>query len=891
MSRPPRIAEALLRLSVPREDREAVLGDMAEEYARFVRPRWSPGRARFWYWRLALASIVWRFFSGLRQTAEALRRRREGDGLMEGFLVQLKYAWRAVWKNPGASSVVALTLALGIGANVLVFSVVDNLVLNPFSFPDGDRLIGVGPAFPKLDQELEFIECLSPAEYQDIAKSSSLQKVVAWDMGNRQVSGTERPENLFSAFWWGDAFETLGVKPEVGRGFTLEETTGQAKLAIISHRFWLRRFGGDPGVVGQVVKVNDEPYTLVGVMPASTLLYGTDLWLPMGVSPERFPRGRRQFQVLARLAPGVDLRHANAELEIISRQVEARFANELPEYLDWHLRAETWTDINTRTLRPAALVLAGAVGFVLLLVCANVASFHLARSMARRREMAIRVAMGANRSGIVSQLLIESLTLSLLGGATGLAACLVGVRSLNSLIASNPIPFVDAKITINPRVLLFTAAVSIFSGILFGLAPAWNASRSDIHSTLKNETGGATPTAGKLRFQSLLVAFEVCLAFVLLAGAGLLLNSFIRVQSIDPGFKPENLLTMRLTLPRQKYQGAQVTQFFQNLVEQVESIPGVLSAAAVSQFPPRAFFSRPIRILGREIKPDSQLPSPYLTIASEGTFKTVGVRLLKGRLFNSTDRAGTPLAAVVNEAAARRYFPGEDPIGQRFTTGSAEESDAPVFEIVGIVSSTQNRGLESPPQPEIFGAVRQLDGWWNQLFLMIRTAVPPRGVIDAVREKVAALDPDQPVYLIQTVEEAFDASTSRRRYATMALAVFALFALGLASVGIFAVISYKVVARTREIGVRMALGAEASRVRAMVIRQSLKPVLIGAAVGFVVSQVIGGLVRNVLFQVNESDPLTISLAVAVLGFAALAASYLPARRASRMDPVKALRYE
>lgn len=901
MKGPPRMGEFLLKLFLPEQDREAHLGDLAEEYRRCKLAKLGALGAGFWYWRQVLAALGWTAWTRLQDWREEPGRsdstahawdldRQKGDGAVRTLWQNLRLAGRGIRRNPAFALIVVLTLSLGIGANAVVFSVVDNVVLNPFSYPEVERLVGVGPVFPKLNQPLSFFEVLSPAEYQDIeAHCETLDRVVAWDMGNRQVAGDGGPENLFSAFWWGNAFDTLQVRPAAGRGFTLQETIEGAQVAVISHRLWVRRYGSDPKTIGKVLRVNGEPYEIVGVMPSNTLIYGSDLWLPMGVDPGRFPRGRRQFQILARLAPGKTLQEANAELSALARAVELEYGAEFKEYENWRLIAHTWSRINTHRLRPAALILTGAVGFVLLLVCANMASFFLARSISRRQEIAVRTALGAGRRQIFAQLLTESTVLGLLGGSAGLGMAALGVEGVNRLLAVTPLRIV-AEAAVNPRVVGFTFLLSIAAGVLFGLAPALQCSRTDIQSILKNEGAASTAGTAKQRLQSALVAAEVGLAFILLVGGGLLVHSFVRLQSVEPGFDKTNLLTMRLTLPRQKYRGEQITGFFHALIERVEAIPGVARAAAVSQFPPNAFFRRQFWIEGTEVASASQLPTAFLTLATEGTLEAMKLPLRQGRFLEETDRPGTPLAAVVNEAAARRYFPDQDPIGKRFKTGPPD-SDNPFFEIVGVVGSTKNRGLDSPAQPEIFGSVRQLEGVWNQLFLMIRTEVEPRTVLAAVRQEVAALDPDQPVYAIRTVEEAFDASTSRIRIATTTLTLFALFASVLAAVGIFSVVSYRVAARTREIGLRIALGAGHREILRHVIFSSLAPVVVGAVLGLAASLALGRGMRSLLFEVSGNDPLTLGAAASVLLVIALGASFLPARRASRLDPVEALRYE
>lgn len=809
---------------------------------------------------------------------------------MTSILQHVRHSLRSIRKNPGFATVVVLTLGLGIGANTVVFSTVDGVVLNPFPYPDGDRLVGVGTIYPKLGRDLGFWEVLSPPEYLDIEQGSRrLEDVVAWDMGHRQLTVGDVTENTFSAFWWGDAFPTLGVRPAAGRGFSAEEIERGERVAIISHRLWQSRFAGDPSAIGGAVLINGEPYTLIGVMPPRALVFGTDLWIPMPVRPEVFPRQRRQMQVLARLAPGATLEGAQAELSTIAGRIEQEYVAEMPEYEGWSLVARTWKDINVGQLKPAALILFGAVGFVLLLVCANVASLLLARSSSRQRELAVRSALGAGRLRILRQMLTESVVLGVLGGTVGIGLGYLGVRAVSNVLDSLALP-VPGSVAMNPRVLAFTAVVALAAGIAFGIVPALQAIRGGVSETLRNEAHSSTGGAHRLRWQRVFVGVEVALALVLLVGGGLLINSFLRLQAVDPGLDAESVLTMRLTLASERYSREEIEPFFQELRRRVEAIRGVTAVASASQFPPNAFSSQRVWIEGRELRGEGALPSAYRTIASPGYFEAMGIPLLRGRVFTQNETAGTPYVAVIDETMARRYFPGEDPIGRRIRIGGPD-SGAPLMEIVGIVGATQNRGLDVPPEPELYVSSLQADGLWNQLFLLVRTRVDARSVLPAVRAQVREIDPEQPVYLIRTLEGAFAQSQFTRRLSTRTLIVFGLFALILAAVGIYGVVAFAVTQRTREIGVRMALGAREAQVRGLMIKQALVPVAAGALVGLGGALALGRVMSGLLFRVGAHDPLTLLVVTAVLVCIALLASWVPALRASRLDPVSALRYE
>jgi len=804
-------------------------------------------------------------------------------------MFRLPPVFRTLLRAPAFSLVVILTLSVGIGANTVVFSVVDGTILNPFPYPEADRLVGVGTVFPRLNQGLGFLEVLSPAEYQDIVlQSRTLDRIVAWDMGNRQIAGSASPTNVFTAFWWGDAFSTLSVRPAVGRGFLPEETEGGDAVAVISHRLWESRFGADPAVVGTAILVNGDPYTLVGVMPPRTLIYGTDLWIPMPVGPEVYPRNRRQFQLLARLAEDVSLREAATEFEGIARRVESAFGQEFEEYGGWRLVPSLWTDINVRTIRPAALVLMGAVGLVLLLVCANLANLFLARALKRRREFAVRSALGGGRKRILLQLLSESTVLAILGGVGGVGISVLGIRGLLRVVdvLSLPLP---AEPTLNGRVLLFTGGVSILTGLLFGLVPALHVSRPDLQGTLQSDGRGARGNKKRNRLQRALVGVETAVALALLIGSGLLVNSLLRMQRVDPGFDAESTLTMRLTLPWEDHDMASIMTFFQDLRTRVEALPGVSAATVASQFPPNVFMDRQFTVDGQSYTEGGTLPQAYLTLVSPGYFEAMGIPLLAGRTLTEADRMGSPEVAILNQAAARRFFGAGDPLGQRFRLGGPEE-EGDWIEVVGVVGNTHNRGLDMDPQPEFFGSTHQIPGG-NQFFLLVRAQGEPRSLLAPIRQTVAAMDPDQPIYAIRTMREALASSIAPKSIATVALSLFAAFSLLLASVGIYSVVAFGVAERTGEIGLRMALGAEAAAVRRLVIRQAMVPVAIGALFGVATAFGLRGFLENLLFQISGTDPLTFAGVTALLLGVAFLASYLPARRASRLDPVEALREE
>lgn len=875
--RAPLLARLLVRL-FPRRDREAVLGDVVEECAR----RRAAGRSATGWLLSQVVRSVWPNLRRRRSGIPRVGRGARGDGVMQTFLQDVRYAMRTMVRAPGFALVLAVTLGLGIGANTLIFSVIDGIVLNPFPFPDPTRLIGVGPVFPRLNQDLGFVEVLSPAEYIDVRDGTrTLERVVAWDMGNRELSGEGEPERVFTSFWWGDALATLGVRAEIGRGFLPEETAQGARVAILSYRVWQRMFGGDPDLVGQAVGVNGVPHTVVGILPAGTLIYGSDLWTPMSIGPDEYPRNRRQFQVLARMVEGATMEQVRQDLATIAARTERDHAGEFEEYAGWSLVPATWNDVNVRQLKPVALILTAAVGFVLLLACVNVASLSLAKSAGRRREVAVRSALGAGGGRIARQLLTESVVLAVAGAAIGVFLAWGGVRALAAIIPTLGLP-IPADIAVDARVLAFTAGVTILVGLLTGVVPAIGATRTDVQTSLRAEGTHGSTARGRQRVQRTFVAIEVALALILLAGGGLLLNSFLRLQRVDTGFDTTNLLTMRLTLPPERYPGmADIQTFFRTLRERVEALPGVTAAGVASQYPGIVFSRIQFEIPGTAPADEGALPTAYGTVVDDAYFTTLGLTPVRGR-FPEPGEARP--VAVVNEAAVQRWFGGEDPVGRQITV----RGDA--MEVIGVAPSVRNVGLERAPAPEMYAPMAVVGGG-NQFFLLVRTAADPRAVLPAIRETVHAMDAAQPIYAIRTMRETYAGALTPRRFTTVSLAVFAVLAMILAAVGIYAVVNFAVSERTREIGVRVALGAGRSEVRWLVVRQALLPVAIGGVFGVAASLAVGRLLASQLFDVRPADPLTFAVVIVLFTGIAVAASYLPARRATRLDPLEALRIE
>ncbi|MBK5257119.1 MAG: ABC transporter permease [Vicinamibacteria bacterium] len=884
---PPRLAVRLVRLTAPLSDRDCMLGDLEEEFAR--RQATGDLKAHWWFWQQALRSTPPNL-GRRRLEASAWQRanptHRKGDDAMTSFLYDLRFAWRSVTRNKRLAATIVGTLALGMATTTVIFSVIDGVILNPFPFPDPDRLVGVGTALPKIQQDVTFIENMSPAEYVDIkGASTTMTGSVAWDMGNRQVSEGGSTENLFSAFWWGDALPTLGVQAAAGRGFLDEEIKAGKKVAIVSHRFWTNRMGADAERIGGPLVVNGEVYTLVGVLPRRVLVYGTDLWLTMPVSPGVYPRGRRQFQLLARLTSGKTMEDANTELAVIAARTDTQFRSAQPEYEMWRMEARSFVDINVGLMRPAAAILFFAALFVLLIACVNVASLLLARAMRRSREMAMRVTLGARRGQILRQLVCESTLHALLGALVGTALATQGVGALQFALSKITAP-VPGEIALSMRVLAATLLVTLVSGFLFGLAPALYTLRSNTQAALRAEGPTATGGSQRLRAHRFFIGVQMAFAALLVACSGLLVRSLVRLQSVDPGVASTQLLGFRTTLASERYRSvAEYQRFFETLQANLASLPGVTSATVATQTPPNYFSTNSFVIEGEEVAAEGGLRNAYFTAVTPNYFATMGIPLREGRLLSADDRAGTPPAVLINEAAARSFFARDSALGKRLHFGKGEREV--IAEVVGVVASMKNRGLDRLAAPEIFAPLNQL-GFANQLMTVVRTTGDPIGLAPSVREAVKQLDPLQPIYQVQTVDQAFASRGIQRRIATAALLIFASFALFLAAAGVYSVASYAAAARTREIGVRMAIGATGRDVRHLVARQALAPVAVGAFLGLIGAIGAGKGMGPILFEIQGYDPATLAVSMILLAMVALMAADGPARRASRTDLVAAL---
>ncbi|MEZ5317357.1 MAG: ABC transporter permease [Vicinamibacterales bacterium] len=868
--------ERLAAACVPAGEREFVLGDLEEQAARRLREA-GRVRARLWVVR-QVAALAWHRATGWRHRGAVTS--RKGDSLMRQILQDLRHATRLLVRQPSYALVAILSLALAIGANGLVYGLVDSLVLNPFAFPDPDRLVSVGSAFPRLNEPEGFIEQHSPAEVADVRRAATLRNLTAFDIGNRAVSNGTQADRVLTALLMDDPFPALGRPPALGRGFTAAELApGGPPVAIISHRVWRDLYGADPAIVGRVVPVNSEPRQIVGVMDAGTSLLGTDLWVPWGLDPGQVPRNRRQFTMVARLAPDATLAEANAELRAIAGRVTSDFAGAFPEYQGWRLRVVPWAEAVTGQARGLVGLLLVAGAFVLLVACANLSSLMLARLSARRREIAVRYALGAGGWQVTRLLLVESLILAATAGALGIALARVTMSAIPSLLPRQVLSAISAP-SMNLRAIAYSLAVALGAALLTTLMPAWQARRAHPQAALREAATGGP--GGRQRLRRALVVAELTLAVVLLVGAGQMLSSFARLQRADPGFRMDGVATMRLTLAWERYgQDDAATRFFDALVDRIGALPGVTAAAAAAQFPPAESFRTRFRVAGVPAEGEA-IPTAFVNPITPDYFDVLGIPLRHGRGLTAADRAGAPEVAVVNEAFMRRYLDGR-PEG-RLLVGNGE---TPV-EIVGVVADARNASLLRPAEPEIFGTIDQV-GQSNQYFLLVRTTGAPGAIVGSVRRVLAEMDPDQPLYLVQSMEDAVAGVLFPQRVALVLVGVFAIGAVVISAIGVYGVVAFYVASRRREIGIRMALGATARGVTRLVVGHTAWLLVTGAGLGLAGGVAAARAAGALLYESPAVDPLAIAGVAGVLLVVGLLASWLPARRAMHLDPARVLR--
>ena len=873
---PPRLPQWLLaRRLPPGPEGDTIRGDLFEEFA--ARARRSHVRAALWYW-LAVVSMLVRY-----RRPGAFAGTVSRQPLREALVQDIRYACRTLVKAPAFTAVVLITLALGIGANTAIFSALNAVLLKPLPYPDADRLVRLVAHNPTAGIRSSNV---SAADFLDWRRDArSFDALAAFYTFSTSMRGAtaDAPAERIAGVAAANLFTVLGVSPAVGRDFRPEEVRpGIAAASIVSDGFWRRRSGGDASVVGRPLRPG-SPTSVVGVMPRGfSYPDNVDLWVPAVLDPASDPRNNRYFEALGRLKPGVTVEQAQAELETISARLDAAY----PETnRGWRVRAVPLTNFIVGDARQTLLLLFGAVGLVMLVACANVANLFLAHASGRQREIAVRAAIGAGRGRIFRQVLTESLLLSAVAGALGVVIGRWGLQLLIAIGASG-IPRLETA-TLDRTVLFFTIAVSAATGILFGLLPAVQLSRSDLVQTLREGTRAAG-TRGRTR--QVLVVAEVAIAVVLLVAAGLVGRSFRGLQQVDVGFEPANLLTMRVTLSGPKYrQPGAGAAYYDAAIARISALPGVRSVAAVLALPVGGggFY------LGRGfIRPGlSHPPEGYnsgFQAATPGYFRTMGMTLLKGRDFDARDTASSAPVAVINRTFADRYFPGENPIGQKLLVWHDEKTPR---EIVGVVGDLKSADLTATAGVEMFVPHTQGGGLSTDMTVVVRTEGPPGGATAAVKGALQSIDPVQAAYDARTFDSIIARALARQRFGVMLFAAFAGLALALAAVGLYGVMTYVVAGRTHEMGVRMALGAHPSEVRGLVVRQGMGLLLAGLAVGVPAALGSTRLLGTLLYGVQPGDPLTLAFVIALIGSVTWISAWLPARRATRVDPAQVLRGE
>ncbi|HXD33045.1 MAG TPA: ABC transporter permease [Pyrinomonadaceae bacterium] len=802
---------------------------------------------------------------------------------METLLRDLRYGMRSLFKRPGFTAVALIALALGIGANTAIFSLVNAVLLRPLPFNEPDRLVWMWGNIRNGGNRAS----VSPLDFLDYRNQNTTFENYAAMMSipaALNLTGGGEPERLSAAAVTGNYFETLGVAPALGRAFRLEnEKTGQDQVAVLSYRLWQKRFGGDPNIVNKTITLDGNTCAVLGVMPREfNFPAATDLWVPMNFDsrPGMKQRKAHFLRPVGRLKPGVTIAQAQADTDNVARRLEEQYPD---TNTGWNLRLVSLREQLVGKTRPTLFILFGAVGFVLLIACANVANLLLVRAATREREIALRTALGAGRLRIVRQMITESVLLALVGGTLGALLAVWGVELLVVLSGDN-IP-ATAQVKIDANVLGFTLLISLLTGVLFGLAPALRTMKLNLSEALKE--GGRSGSEGpqRNRTRSVLVILESAVAVMLLIGAGLLVRSFLKLQNTDPGFDAHNVLTMRVDLPEQKYgEDEKAANFYQQLEARVASLSGVETVGMISELPMTGQPNdMPYYVEGRPpSSPDQSFDDDFRRI-NQHYFKAMRIPLLRGRNFTEPEvRQGAKLL-VVSDLLVQQVFPNEDPIGKRLVMAIGKGDP---FEIIGVVGDVRHRALEVQPGPIMY-----MPHYDPSMNVVIRTQNNPAGFAAAVRREVHAIDSDQPVAAVKTMEDWLVTSTAGPRYRTTLIGLFALLALLLASTGIYGVMSYSVTQRTHEIGVRMALGARQFDVLKLVVRQGMLLVLLGVGLGLVGAFALTRVMTSLLFEVPAKDPLTFVAVSALLALVALIACYIPAYRATKVDPLTALRYE
>ena len=797
---------------------------------------------------------------------------------MQNFLQDLRYGMRMMVKRPGFTLIAGLTLALGIGANTAIFSAVNAVLLKPLPFPESEQLLDLAETFKP-----DGWGSVSAPTLEDWRNQNTVfTGIAAYSNTSFNLQGSDTPQRIPGLNVSANYFDVLGVRPTLGRAFLPgEDVAGRERVVVLSDDLWRRNFAANPDIINQTIPLNGQQYTVIGVMPPEmSALYRTvQMWSPLVYSDaDRLNRANHKFLVIGRLKSGVTLAQARDQMNTIAERLEA-------QYKDGRgIRLTQIEELWVANVRSTLLMMMVAVGFVLLIACTNVANLLLARATVRRREIGIRIALGAGRQRLIQQFLAEGLLLSVLGGGLGIALAWWSMGVLGKLA----FPFLprSQEIRIDARVLLFTLAVAILTSVVFGVIPSLQAGKTDVQTTLKEggNTGSDSLIGAWLR--QLLVVVEVAAAVVLLIGAGLMIRSVLQIREVQPGLKPQNLLTAKITLPRERYKDADsAIRFYEQVLERVKNVPGVQTAALISHLPVEETGYNGNISVADKTYPPNESPLVEYRVVSDDYFQTAGVPLLRGRLFSKQEGDDKHPVLVINEAMARQVWPSEDPIGKQIT-------DDPKATVIGVVGDVKNRGMLRQSVPEMYAPYTVKDFWpdmrWN-MRLLVRSTLDTNSIAAAVRREVQVVDPAQPIYAVQGMDLVIDNTVRDKSVNTTLLSVFAGVSLLLALIGVYGVMSYTVAQHAREIGIRIALGAQPAAILKLILGRGLVLVSIGVAIGVVASVGLTRFIENMLFGVTPTDPLTFAVIVILLGFVALLACLIPAQRALRVDPIVVLR--
>jgi putative ABC transport system permease protein len=826
-------------------------------------------------------------FGGVERTREQCYEQRPGR-LLEAVLQDVRYALRWLGRNPIFTTAVITTLALGIGATTAVFSVVDSLLLRPLPYPNSERIVRIWNTFsPRGMNEIP----LSEPEFLEYQQSESFAHVAGFSLGTVTLTGTEDPLRLVVSWGTSEFFSVLGMEPFLGRVFsTQEQQTGHTQVVVLSYKLWQNRFGSNPEIVGSSVLLNGDSCVVVGVMPRDFKFPSedVDVWQPLPISLASSNLGNHYLNLVGDLKQQATLDQARAEMKTMLLRIEEKYPSYYNGAAGIGVALIPVREQMTGSVRASLLVLMAAVCFMLLIACTNVSNLLLAKAEDRKKEIATRTALGASRWRIIRQVLIENLLLFLAGGTAGLLLALFCLKILPLGDSVNVAQF--GGVALNLRVLTFAAILCSFTGLLFGLVPALKASHSDFNDTLKTSGRNSMGSRRSSHHRSLLVISEIAFSLVLLAGAGLMVRSLVRLLGVTLGFDPKNVVTMRLSLPEARYSLGRTATFYQQLQEQVRSLPGVEAVAIVNQLPlSNASANSSFEVEGRPAGTDINVADSQ--IISPDYFRAMGIPLVRGRFLSEADTRPTPMSVMVNQTLARKVWPGENPIGKRIRF----RSDAPWLSVIGVVTDIKNHGSNIGTKPEIyFLHTGQPSGLWadfRSMTLIIRTAGGPQQTVGAIRGELKNLDPDLPLYKVQTLDQIVSASVSQTRFPAVLLAAFAGLALLLSAVGVYGVLAYTVEQSKHEIGVRMALGAPRAQILTLFLGQGVKWAMLGGGAGLLAAFILVRFMRSMLFEVGPYDPGIFASGVAMLTVVVLMACYLPALRATKIDPMAAVRSE